>query len=136
MVRLSPMVFLITVFSTNVIAASYNEQALKTLFTTPTERQAINAERRGSQPSNSEDIITGPTSVQINGIVSRSNGKSVVWMNGRNTQNNTMIDGVKVYSNSMNANNSRIPVMVDGRMVYLKPGETWSEESGVVDNNK
>ena len=123
------------VLSTSVMASGFNEQTLKSLFTTPAERQAINAERRGRQ-GGSEEIITGPTSVQVNGIVSRSDGKSVVWMNGRNTMNNSMIDGVKVYANSMKKSNSKIPVMIDGRMVYIKPGETWSEETGIVDETQ
>jgi hypothetical protein len=29
--------------------------------------------------------------------------------------------------------NNKIPMRVDGRMVYVKPGETWSEGTGVSD---
>lgn len=118
--------------SSSVMATGYSEQMLKQLFTKPSERQGLNATRRGGQSS--DFYVSGPSSVQVNGIVSRSDGKSVVWVNGKNTMNNSMVDGVKVYSNEMKKNN-KIPVRVDGRMVYVKPGETWSEETGVVDDN-
>jgi hypothetical protein len=114
-------------------AAGFNEQSLKTLFTSPPERQTINAARRGGQSSGS-DFVPGPAGVHVKGIMKRSNGKSVVWINNKNTMNSSMVDGVKVYSNAMNKNN-KIPVRVDGRMVYVKPGETWSEETGVVEDN-
>lgn len=136
MLRILTILLLFAVLNPmHTIAAGYNELELKTLFTTPAERQAINAERRGGTSNNGEVIISGPTSIQLDGYVSRSDGSSVVWMNGKNTMDNSMIDGVKIYSDSVN-NKSSIPVMVDGRMVYLKPGETWSEESGIVDDSR
>lgn len=126
------IIVLTLLFSANASAVGYNEQMLKQLFTSPSERQSLNSTRRGGQSS--DFYVSGPASVQVNGIVSRSDGKSVVWINGKNTMNNSMVDGVKVYSNEMK-NNNKIPVRVDGRMVYVKPGETWSEETGVVDDN-
>lgn len=126
------IIIITLLFSTFTMADGFNEQSLKNLFTTPAERQAMNSTRRGGQ---SDDFfVTGPASVQVNGIVSRSDGKSVVWINGKSTLNNSMVDGVKVYSDSMK-NNGKVPVRVDGRMVYVKPGETWSEETGVVEDN-
>ena len=126
------MLLIVMFLSPCVNAAGFSEQSLKKLFTTPSERQNLNASRRGGQAG--DFFVSGPASVQVNGIVSRSDGKSVVWINGKNTMDNSMVDGVKVYSNSMKKN-SRIPVRVDGRMVYVKPGETWSEETGVVEDN-
>lgn len=126
------IIIITLLFSTFTMADGFNEQSLKNLFTTPAERQAMNSTRRGGQ---SDDFfVTGPASVQVNGIVSRSDGKSVVWINGKSTLNNSMVDGVKVYSDSMKKN-GKVPVRVDGRMVYVKPGETWSEETGVVEDN-
>ena len=78
-------VTLIMALTTTVLASGFDEQSLKTLFTTPGERHAINAERRGGLARDGAEVITGPASVQLDGIVSRSNGRSVVWVNGRNT---------------------------------------------------
>ena len=107
----------------------FNEQSLKTLFNSSSERKAINATRRGGS-----GFVSGPASVELKGVVKRSDGKSVVWINRKNTMGNTMIDGVKVYPNAINKNN-KVPIRVDGRMVYVKPGESWSEETGVTEDN-
>jgi hypothetical protein len=127
-----PILIFTILLSAHASAEGFSEQSLKTLFTTPSERQAINANRRGGQSTGG--FVSGPASVQVKGIVKRGDGKSVVWVNNKNTMDNSMVDGVKIYSNSMNKSN-KIPVRVDGRMVYVKPGETWSEETGVVEDN-
>lgn len=114
-----------------IMAQQYSEQSLKTLFTTPQERQAIDSDRRNNRVSGNQ-AQGRPSSVQLNGIVKRSNGKSVVWINGQNTMGSTNVEGYKVYSSAINADN-KTPVMVDGKTIYLKPGETWSEGAGVSD---
>jgi hypothetical protein len=123
---------LLPAFAIASSVSTFNAAALKTLFTSPTERNNIDASRQGVFTTGSSTMPTGPSSVHVNGIVTRGNNKSVVWINGKNTLDNTMVDGVKVYPNSMKKDN-KIPVRVDGRMVYVKPGETWSEGSGTAD---
>ena len=125
-----PLCFLIPV---QVMAQEYSEQSLKTLFHSPQERQAIESDRKVGGPSE-ERAFAAPSSVQINGMVKRSNGKNVIWINGKNTMDSSMVDGIKVYPGSINKNN-KIPVMIDGQKVYIKPGETWSEDSGISDVN-
>ena len=116
-------------FPLQVIAQDYSEQSLGTLFTSQQQRQDIEGGRRGGDMSEDQSLV-GPSSVHVNGVVKRSNGKSVVWINGKSTMESSMVDGIKVYSNSINTQN-KVPVMIDGRKVYIKPGETWSEETGV-----
>lgn len=123
------LLILCAVFPLPVIAQDYSEQSLKSLFTNQQERQSIERGRNG-QSSSDEQASVGPSSVQINGIVKRSNGENIVWVNGKHTMDSSMVDGIKVYSNSINEKN-KIPVLIDGRTVYMKPGETWSEETGV-----
>lgn len=118
--------------ATTLNAETFSESSLKTLFTSASERRSIDASRQGISSSDATVMPAGASSVQVTGVVKRGDNKSVVWVNGKNSMNNTMIDGVKVYPNSMKKNN-KIPVRVDGRMVYIKPGETWSEESGTSD---
>ena len=124
------ILILTMLFGSYANADGFDEQSLKTLFNSPSERKAINATRRGGGGG----FVSGPASVELKGVVKRSDGKSVVWVNRKNTMENTMIDGVKVYPNAMNKNN-KIPIRVDGRMVYVKPGETWSEETGVTEDH-
>jgi len=123
------ILILILLSSSHATAEGFNEQSLKTLFTSASERKAINATRRGAG-----GFMPGAASVQVKGVVRRSDGKSVVWLNRKNTMDNTMIDGVKVYPNAINKNN-KVPIMVDGRMVHVKPGESWSEDTGVTEDN-
>ena len=111
-----------------VIAQEFSEQSLKTLFTSMQERQAIDSGRRDNKSSDGQSLVE-PSSVQINGIVKRSNGKSVVWANGKNTMDSSIVDGVKLYPGSISVNN-KVPVMIDGKKVYIKPGETWTQDTG------
>lgn len=127
--RINIFLILLILFSEYVIAKEYSEQSLRTLFTSPQERQEIDNYRQENRLSE-EQIIARPSSVKINGVVKRSDGKNIVWINGKSTADNATIDSVKVYSKAINSKN-KIPVMVDGQRIYLKPGETWSEESGV-----
>jgi hypothetical protein len=112
-------------------AQEYSEQSLKTLFTSPQQRQAIDSSRRSSNTS-SGPSVAGQAGVQINGMVKRGNGKNVVWVNGKSTIDSTAVDGVRVYSDSINTNN-KIPVLIDGKKIHIRPGETWSEGAGVSD---
>ena len=127
--RIKNILIVALFFSLPVLAQDYSEQSLRTLFTSQQQRKDIESDKRGSNLSGNQELPV-PSSVQVNGIVKRSNGKSVVWVNGKNTMDNATVDGVKVYSNSINAQN-KVPVAIDGRRVYVKPGETWSEETGV-----
>lgn len=108
----------------------YNGKELLSLFTTPSQRQSLNAKRLNAKVQPEKPTMVGPTSVHIDGVVSRNDGKSVVWINGKNTMKNSMVDGVKVYSNSMTSSH-KIPVMIDGRKVYIKPGDSWSDNSSL-----
>ena len=127
-VRMNIFLMLLVVLPSYALAKEYSEQSLRSLFTNQQQRQEIDNSRAGGTAEG--QTIVGPSSIQINGMVKRSDGKSVVWVNGKSTMDNSTVNGVKVYSNAINSKN-KIPVMVDGRKVYLKPGETWSEETGV-----
>ncbi len=65
-------------FPLQTVAQDYSEQSLRTLFTSQQQRQDIEGDRRGSNLSQ-EQALAGPSSVQIDGMVKRRNGKSVVW---------------------------------------------------------
>ena len=111
------------------MAQGYNEQSLKNLFTSQQQRQEIDSDRRESG-SSSNQTVAGPSSIKVNGLLTRNKGKSVVWINGKSTLDSSNVDGVVVNTNSIDSRN-KISVMVEGERVRLKPGETWSEESGV-----
>ena len=123
------LVFLTLFLPLQLQAQGYNEQSLKTLFTSQQQRQDADSDRREVGSSEGQTVV-GPSSIKVNGLLKRSNGESVVWVNGKSTLNSSNIDGVIVNTNSIDSKN-KISVMVEGERVRLKPGETWSEESGV-----
>ena len=127
--RINVLLILLATLPGYTVAKEYSEQSLRTLFTSQQERQDIDSGRRGKSSPEDQDIVE-PSSIQVNGIVKRSDGKNVVWINGKNTMDSSTVDGIKVYSNSINVQ-GKVPVMIDGQKVYIKPGETWSGETGV-----
>jgi len=123
-------IFLIGLFVPSIVVAQdYSEQSLKTLFTSQQQRQDIEGNRKVNDAVD-EQIQKTPSNIQVDGVLKRRDGKNVVWVNGKNTMDSSMVDGVKVYSNSISDKN-KVPMIVDGKKVYIKPGQTWSEETGV-----
>ena len=118
--------------SSSANAEGLDEQSLQTLFTSPSERQSMNAARQPGQLS--DGYVSGPSNLKVKGIMKRGNGKSVVWINNKNTLDNAMVDGVKVYPDSVK-NNNKIPVRADGDLIHVKPGESWSKETGVIEES-
>ncbi|MEE9337972.1 MAG: hypothetical protein V3U87_07835 [Methylococcaceae bacterium] len=115
--------------------AEYDESELKDLFTTKKQRIKIDAKRFGRpvvasvKPQVKKKIKN--KKVKVSGYVTRSNGKSVVWLNGKSTLKSSRIGDV--YVQQANDKNKKVTVNVGGTRVQLKPGETWMETSGVSD---
>lgn len=112
-------------------AAEYNDAELQALFTSKKQRSRIDAVRAGrgvgSQGKKS-------TSVKVSGYMTRSDGKSVVWVNDGNTIDGSRVNGLKVHSGSVGKNN-RVTISVDGKRKHLKPGETWRKDTGKVSDS-
>lgn len=115
-------------------AMDFDERALGKLFTTPAERQTIDSTKSGDVQQASTRRIT-PSSIRVNGMVIRSKGKNSVWVNGGKSTGNETVGGVRVMANSVSKKNIKVPVLVDGKSVRIKPGQSWSEDTeAVVDN--
>ena len=122
--------FIYVTFCNTSVAADYSERDLGTLFTTPSERQKIDSSKRGDVTQTNSRRIT-PSSITINGMVIRSKGENTVWVNGDKSTGNKTSSGVKVLANSVSKNN-KVRVLVDGKSVRIKPGQSWSEETEAV----
>ncbi len=130
--------FLTSVLFFSVIStpcAEYNESELKDLFTTKKQRIKIDAKRFGKpavaavKPKVKEKIKSKNKKVSVSGYMKRSDGKSVVWVNGESTLKNSRLGDV--YVQQTNAKNKKVTINVGGKKVQLKPGETWTENKGV-----
>jgi len=110
------------------VYADYDASALKKLFTDKSQRAQIDAARSGK---NSGAELQQTTKVKVSGYVTRSDGKSVVWVNNKNTLDSSKIDDVSVQQSTI-GDNKKVTVSVDGKTTRLKPGETWSKETGKI----
>jgi hypothetical protein len=111
-----------------VVYADYDASSLNKLFTDKSQRAQIDAARSGK---NSGAEVQQTTEVKVSGYVTRSDGKGVVWVNNSNTLDSTKVDDVSVQQSTI-GNNKKVTVSVDGVTTRLKPGETWSKETGKI----
>jgi hypothetical protein len=123
--------FLCLVFSVSCYA-DYDVADLKKLFTDKNQRAQIDAARTGYHKNSA---VKKARQVNVKGYVTRSDGKNVAWINDNNTLKKVRVDNVKVHGESI-GKNKKVGVTVNGKHIRLKPGETWSESSGVSDIGK
>ena len=110
--------------------ADYDAAELDKLFTDKKQRAQIDAVRSGTYSGSEEKS----SKVKVSGYMTRSDGKSVVWVNNKNTLDSSKLGDVKVQQSNV-GKNKRVGVTVDGKHVHLKPGETWSAGTGKVKDN-
>ena len=110
--------------------AEYAESELKDLFTTKKQRIKIDAKRFGRpvvasvKPQVKKKIKN--KKVKVSGYVTRSDGESVVWVNGRSTLKSSIVGDVRVHQSSV-GKNKKVTISVDGKTTRLKPGEVWKK---------
>jgi len=125
--KFASCISIITLFCTMpVIGAEYTESDLGRLFTSPEERNSIDKTRGAMSPDPQVQQRRSPSSVTVNGIVKRSDGKSTVWVNGKSNLDMRTIDGVKVAP--VQRRPGSVAVYVDGELVRIKPGDTWAQK--------
>ena len=115
--------------SSSTLFAGYDADELQKLFTDKQQRRQIDSARSGNY-SVAESPQT--SKVEVTGYVTRSDGKSVVWVNNKNTLKSSKMGDVRIHQSSI-GRDKKVTVMVDGNAVRLKPGETWSEDLGISD---
>ena len=123
---------LITLMCCSNVHAEYDVDDLEKLFTDKSQRAQIDAARSGDYVSSSSHKTN---KVKVLGYMKRSSGKSVVWVNNKNTLDGTAIDDIRVHKNNLGENN-KVTVSVDGKYKRLKPGESWNKETGEVVENQ
>lgn len=115
-------------FSSDALHAEYDASSLKNLFTDKSQRSQIDAARTGK---NLKAEFQQTNKVNVNGYVTRSDGKSVVWLNNKSTLDSSKIGDVRVHARDI-GRDKKVTISVDGKSVRLKPGETWSKETGEI----
>ncbi len=126
--QVSAVSILLALLCASVAQAEYDTANLKTLFTDKNQRAKIDAMRAGTYSDKTTQQVTR---VKVQGFVTRSDGKSVVWVNNKNTIESSKAGKIKVHPASVGRNN-KVGVTLDGQHIHLKPGETWHKETGKV----
>lgn len=98
------------------------------LFTDDTQRDKLDAIRQGAYDEESAQQST-VSAVTVNGIVIRSDGENVVWVNGESTLESRSAKGISVYPGSADSRTYNVPLSVEGKRVRIKPGQSWTESS-------
>lgn len=113
--------------SASSLLAEEADAPLGRLFYSPSEREALDAQRRrGSDPETLQQIREQqvlPERLEINGVVLRSNGERTVWINH---QRRLKQPGLRIQTEKMsNLENIEVPIfIIDGQQHYsLKPGQ-------------
>ena len=115
----------------NVLFAEYDASDLQQLFTDKKQRSQLDAARSGN------DIATEiPQTNQVNmsGYLTRSSGKSVVWLNNKNTMDASKMGNVRVQQSTV-GKNKKVTLIVGGKRKQLRPGEVWHRDTGKVVEN-
>ncbi len=112
------------------------EPSLGRLFLTPEQRATLDNARRNriraealAATVDKKPKIPAARSVTINGIVSRSDGESTIWVNGRPTEGQTE-DGMRVTISPGSQSSVVLREPEKGRRVRLKVGQKADLISG------
>jgi len=98
------------------------------LFTTAQERAQLTQGIAGSAAPAASPVQSGAT---VQGVVRRSGGTAVVWLNGKPLMQGQSLDGTKL----LDVNRHRAIILPNRgeKPVVLKPGQRLSEEGRVLD---
>lgn len=110
--------------------AAAGAQELGRLFFTPEQRDALDARRRARLPDKPAAVAASPTT-RLNGYVTRSSGKSTLWLDGYAVPDNVQPEGLRLQRGS---DPSHVTVILgeSGRRVDVRVGDTVDRATGEV----
>jgi len=119
-------------YSSQLLAAD-----LGRLFTTPVERHLLDKSRRENSPLIESTASNGPAKKEAktmvyNGIVTRSNGDRQIWIDGKVVNGRKGPDGIRIHKGPDRDHRVTLSVPGKHKRVKIKPGQSWSLESGKV----
>ena len=130
----NPVILLALLLIPQHVISADEVEDLGRLFVDVEQREKLEAVRRGTYDMESEQE-SRVSNVRINGVMMRSGGENVVWINGENTLDGESVKGVKVNPETADNETYNVQVQIDGKRVKLKPGQNWSEGTGTIKDN-
>lgn len=118
------------------------------LFTTPQERAMLEKSRHRPTPQVEKQLkriekkprggsaveeIKAPPRITINGVVSRTDGTSTVWVNGMNSLEDDL-DAQHIYVDRTSTRGEKVTIRLPNSPLELrlKPGETYEPSASIV----
>jgi len=107
------------------------------LFTTPVERHLLDKSRRENSPLIDSTASNGAAKKEAktmvyNGVVTRSNGDRQIWIDGKIVNGRKGPDGIHIHKGPDRDHRVTLSVPGKHKRVKVKPGQSWSLESGKV----
>jgi hypothetical protein len=131
--RISVVLVSLMLISTHTLSDDGIE-GLGRLFIDAEQREKLESVRRGTYNAEVE-TESRVSNVRVDGIMVRSDGDNVVWINGESTLNGEPIKGINVNPKTADSETYDVQVKIDGKRVRLKPGQNWSEGTGTIKDN-
>jgi hypothetical protein len=102
------------------------------LFFTPEQRAALDARRKARIPDKPAAVIVESPVTRLDGVVSRSGGKSTVWVNGEPVPEGVNPEGLRVRQRRSDAGRVTVDIGETDNQVDLKIGQSFDRATGEV----
>jgi hypothetical protein len=110
--------------------AAQAAEPLGRLFFTPAQRATLDAGKQLDLPRKAGPTVRGPSAVTLNGIVTRSDGESTVWVNGAPANAPRGTGNATIYAKPAGGSSARVTVMDSASK--LRVGQTLDRRTGKV----
>ena len=107
--------------------ASNSAETLGRLFFTPAQRSTLDAGKQLATPRKAAP--SGPRAAMLNGVVTRSDGESTIWVNGHSVSRSGSPNASASHSDPAAA---RVELQGAGGRVKLKVGQRFDRSTGKV----
>ena len=115
-----------------VPATGKTVEPLGRLFFTPAQRSSLNAGKLiGTPRSSLAPAVLGPREVTLNGVVTRSDGESTVWINGRSLDRRPA-SGVSATASGSDPAAARVKLGGAPNAVKMRVGQRLQRSSGKI----
>jgi len=111
--------------------ATHSAEPWGRLFFTPSQRAALDAGKQVSKPTVRAVAPRAPRAVMLNGVVTRSDGESAVWINGHEAGGKS-VSGVSASTFATDPTSAQMRVGSGQKSVRMRVGQHLDPESGKV----
>lgn len=115
--------------------AGASAEPMGRLFFTPAQRETLDNARRQNIKIDVETEAPTLESISVNGVVKRSDGESIIWINNRPIRDRRAPGGIKIMPRGADNASVSLQLPQSGRYVDLKVGQNLDAVSGRVFEN-